>query len=100
MSDMEDIEHDYVKVPDINGALAAKDQGNEFYKKKEYVKALEMYTKAHELHPTNAIGVGDWDLDQFLATRQFLATGQPEFEARSNLQPFFLFTSATVQRSI
>lgn len=59
MSDMEDIEHDYVKVPDINGALAAKDQGNEFYKKKEYVKALEMYTKAHELHPTNAIYLGN-----------------------------------------
>ena len=63
MSNSEDMsdnpEHDYVLTPDINGAEAAKAKGNELYKAKKFDDALEQYTKAHELYPTNAIYLGN-----------------------------------------
>ena len=40
-------------------AVKFKDSGNEFYKKREYGKAIELYTKAIELDPSQVTFFGN-----------------------------------------
>jgi len=42
-------------TPDQRKAIALKEDGNEFFKKKEWTKALELYEQAHRLDPNNIV---------------------------------------------
>jgi len=49
------IEEEMKMTPDQRKAIALKEDGNEFFKKKEWTKALELYEQAHRLDPNNIV---------------------------------------------
>ena len=52
-----------MEVTDVDKALEFKTQGNEAFKKKEYVKAIEAYTKAIGNRLTILFGINEIDLN-------------------------------------
>ena len=52
-------DHDYVMVPDLQGAEKAKAEGNELYKAAKYFEAIEKYSEAIKLNPSSHIYLGN-----------------------------------------